>query len=457
MAPYDDIKKQDADDERIAFARKLLDTADDVISFVDQRLGWNGETCYDGILGGSFNLSLKLNRGLTDECVVIRFPAPKKVHEAWREEKVRNEVQVMSYLREHTSIPVPRIRFWGSEKESPRKLGPFIVMDYIHGENLGQFLAPPTDDLGELVFLDPNFDEAKLDVIYDQLAGFMLELWHCQFPRIGAISKDAATGKWDVTSRPFTYDMNEVVTVGGCSAEHFAKVTTPFQRASDYFNMCADHFKLHLEEQRNIAGLSKDEAWSQYVARHCYPKLIATHGNVDDTGPCRLFCDDLRPTNMLIDPDTLRIVAVFDFEFTNAMPAQYIQDVPWWLLLQNPAEWLRESTLDEFLRRFEPKKEQFIRAVERVEAKASASPGVGEQQLSSHMRESWDSGRFFFNLATRCSFDVDDFYWHTLHREGMGEAMLDSATLSEKEAFLERKMRQVEEYIEDKSKDGRFD
>ena len=455
MAPYDAITKRNADDERIAFARQLLDAADDVISFVDERLGWNGETCYDGILGGSFNISLKLNRGQTDESVVIRFPAPKKVYEAWKGEKVRNEVQVISYLRERTSIPVPRIRFWGSAKESPHELGPFIVMDFIHGENLGQFLAPPTDDMGELVFLDPDFDEAKLDIIYDQLASFMLELWRCEFPRIGAISNDAVSGEWTVKERPFTYDMNEVVSVGGCPAEYFSNVDTPFDCASDYFNMCAQYFKLHLEEQRNIAGQSKDEAWSQYIARHCYPKLIPTHGNVDDAGPFRLFCDDLRPTNMLIDPDTLRITAAFDFEFTNAMPAQYSEDVPWWLLLQNPGEWLRESTLDEFLRRFEPRKDQFIRAVERAEVKASLP--TGEQCFSARMRDSWDSRRFFFNLATRCSFDVDDFYWHTLHREGMGEAMLDSTTLEEKEKFLDRKMRQVEEYIKDKSRDERFD
>ena len=158
---------------------------------------------------------------------------------------------------------------------------------------------------------------------------------------------------------------------------------------------------------------------------------------------------------MLIDPKTLRITAVFDFEFTNAMPAQFAYDVPWWLLLQPPAVWLRDGKMEEFIRLFEPRKNQFIRAMARAEARSSLPP-AGEPRLSARMRESWDSGRFWFNIALRCSFDVDDFYWQALHREGLGEAMLDSATMAEKERFLERKMRQVDEYCAQKESDGRF-
>lgn len=465
MAPYEGIAKKTADDEQLAFARKVLDSADDIISFVDKRLEWNGETSYDGILGGSFNMSLKLRRGKTDESIIIRFPIPKKVYPAWREEKVRNEVHAMAYIQQHTSIPVPRVRSWGLTDESPRQLGPFIIMDFIPGENLGWFLAPPSDDNGDLVFLDPDIDETKLDTIYDQIAGFMLDLSRCQFTHIGALSHGAASGGWVVADRPLTYDMNEVITVGGCPAEFFTNITGPFRHASDYFNMCAEYFKLHLEEQRNIAGDDEDLACSQYIARHCYPKLIPSYGTVDDDGPFRLFCDDLRPSNMLIDPDTLRITAVFDFEFTNVMPAQYSQDVPWWLLLLHPGEWLRDNKMDEFLRLFEPRKDQFIRAVERVEeeqimaaggAGAPLLPSAGEPRLSARMRESWDSNRFWYNLATRCSFDVDDIYWYALHREGMGEAMLDSATLAGKEDFIRRKMRQVDEYIRDEDNHERF-
>ena len=456
MAPYEGIAKRNAYDEWLTFAKLLLARADEITSFVDNRLQWNGYTRYDGALGGSYNICLKLVRGdNTDEAVIIRFSTPGKIHVPWRDEKVRNEVEAMSYIRQHTSIPVPRVRSWGLTKDSPGELGPFIIMDFIPGESLGEFLATPCDDKTEPPVLDPDVDEGKLDIIYDQLATFMLELSSPKFPRIGALSKDQASGDWVVASRPFTYDMNEVVTVGVRSADFFDAITEPFDRAGDYFNMCARYFKLHMEQQRNFAGHDEDLAWRQYVARHCYPQLIPRYGAVDDNGPFRLFCDDLRPSNMLIDPDTLRITAVVDFEFTNAMPAQYSQDVPWWLLLGRPESWLRDEKKDEFLRLFEPRTEQFIRAVQRVERRRADKSD--EPLLSARMQESWDSGRFWFNIATRCSFDVDDVYWHMLHKEGMGEAMLSDSILGDKTAFIERKMQQADEYFDEKDGDARFD
>lgn len=53
-----------------------------------------------------------------------------------------------------------------------------------------------------------------------------------------------------------------------------------------------------------------------------------------------LFCDDLRLTNMLVDPATQRITTILDWEFTNAMSSQFAEDVSWWLLLRNPARWI---------------------------------------------------------------------------------------------------------------------
>jgi anti-sigma-K factor RskA len=62
----------------------------------------------------------------------------------------------------------------------------------------------------------------------------------------------------------------------------------------------------------------------------------------------------------------------------------------------------------EFLDLFEPRKEQFIHVIERVEARSALS--AGEPRLSAQMRESWDSQRFWFNLVLRSSFDVDQIY-----------------------------------------------
>lgn len=66
---------------------------------------------------------MHIKRGENDEHAVIRFPWRGNVYGPWREEKVRNEVMVMEYLREHTSIPaVPRVPSWGVSKECPQQL-----------------------------------------------------------------------------------------------------------------------------------------------------------------------------------------------------------------------------------------------------------------------------------------------------------------------------------------------
>jgi anti-sigma-K factor RskA len=62
----------------------------------------------------------------------------------------------------------------------------------------------------------------------------------------------------------------------------------------------------------------------------------------------------------------------------------------------------------EFLDLFEPWKEQFIRAMERVEDTLPLP--AGEPRLSTRMRDSWNSQRFWFNLAARSSFDVNEIY-----------------------------------------------
>jgi hypothetical protein len=146
---------------------------------------------------------------------------------------------------------------------------------------------------------------------------------------------------------------------------------------------------------------------------------------------------------MLVNPKTMRITALLDFEFTNVMPAQFAYDPPWWLILQPPGIGVSEGKR-KFLDLFEPREEQFIYAMERVEGRSSLP--AGEPRLSARMRESWDSERFWLSLSLRSSFDADQIYWEVLYKEGVGEAMLDTATLAGKEEYLKRKKDQFEEY-----------
>ncbi|KAH6695853.1 hypothetical protein BKA61DRAFT_647526 [Leptodontidium sp. MPI-SDFR-AT-0119] len=399
MIPFDFIAQKNAQEAEHGFIRKIVEAKHEIMSFVNNRLGWNEAREFLNYFKGSFNLSIAVKNAQTDE-----------LYEPWRERKVKNEVMIMNYLSEYTSIPIPRIYHWGFTEEGPQQLGPFMIEEFMEGESL----ADPA-------VLDLDINEAKLDIIYEQIASFMLELSRLEFPRIGAISN--VSGEWVVAEPPLTYDMNEVVGFTGFPADYFTTLSS-FTCSSDYFAARAHCLQAHLETQRNIAFEDEDITWNRYIARYCFGKLIPARSTVDDSRPFRIFCDDLRPSNMLVDPKTMRITALLDFEFT-----------------------------DEFLDLFEPRKEQFLHAMERVEAKSAIS---GEPRLSARMRESWDSKRFWFNLASRSSFDIDQIFWEVLYQEGLGEVMLDTATLAGKEEFLKRKKNQFKAYWAEKQNDARF-
>ncbi|OQE21577.1 hypothetical protein PENFLA_c014G04114 [Penicillium flavigenum] len=78
--------------------------------------------------------------------------------------KVRNEVAVMTFLKQNTHIPVPNIIHHGMRNEGPAGLGPFILMEYVaHASNLATQIRAPGYKRDDRPFLDPNIEEEKLE------------------------------------------------------------------------------------------------------------------------------------------------------------------------------------------------------------------------------------------------------------------------------------------------------
>jgi hypothetical protein len=441
---FDEIEETNGDDECRAWLDRVFDSKAELATFVASRREGGATGKYIGFLKGSFNFSFRFSFSDGEPDAIIRFPKPGHTATAYRDEKVANEVQIMEYLRKNTDIPLPRVHSWGLIAESPQQLGPFIIMDYVDGTLLSTVLKQPDQ---EDVVLNPNIDNTTLDKIYHQIAHYMLQLSQLTFTRIGAISKDHASGTWYVAGRPLTYNMNELATVTGYPDGQFP--TAPFDRASDYLRSVANEHLTHLWTQRNLAD-DPEIAQKRFIARHRFAQLIPKYCVDDDAGPFIPFCDDMRPSNMLVNPETLRITAVLDFEFTNAMPAQFTYDPPWWLLLSGPEMWLDRCSTEEFLGLYEPRMEQFLRALERVEKESAlGSKQPSGPPLSTRMRDSWRTGRFWFDYSARKSFDVDVIYWAVLHDGGAGVEVLDDKARAELELFTQTKMEQLKAYKEE--------
>jgi hypothetical protein len=124
--------------------------------------------------------------------------------------------------------------------------------------------------------------------------------------------------------------------------------------------------------------------------------------------------------------------------------------VPLWLLLASPHCWLERDDKAGFEKLFVPQMEMFIHQLELAEARLPL-PDKEEpaRRLSTRMRQSWASGRFWFNYAMRTSIDADTVFWKALD-DGTGGESLDE---KEMEQFAKTKMEQFDAYLKEKEND----
>jgi hypothetical protein len=442
MTLFDELAEKIGDDQWDEWKERVLNAKEEIAAFVASRRPGRGAEVLDWFQG-SFNFCLQImyNDGTPD--AIIRFPGPG--HTTFRDEKIWNEVQVIKFLQQNTTIPVPRLISWGLTEDSPQHLGPFMISDFVEGVHLSDILRDPRDT--KRIYLNPQIDGEILDNVFSQIANILLQLSKFNFDHIGAISKTSSTGPWSVTRRPLTYSMNELATTAFYPVDKFP--TAPFGSASEYFRSLVSEQKTHLWTQRNLCG-SPVEARSRYVSRHLFAQSVERYC-IDDRGPFKLFCDDFRSQNILVDPITHRIKAVLDLEFTNAMPSQYASEPPWWLLLVGPDSYLlRHRSIEEFVEAYEPRLEQFLKAMEQAEKTREGSGG--EKPLSCLMRESWATKRFWFNYAARKPFDIEVLFDSCMKEDNAGVDLLDEEARLGLEPFVEMKMKQLKAYDDECAK-----
>ncbi|KAJ6015931.1 hypothetical protein N7540_010522 [Penicillium herquei] len=344
---------------------------------------------------------------------MIRFPKPGTI--MFPEEKVRREVDIMRYIHQHTNIPVPFILHWGTNEENPLGLGPFIIMDYIdHATDLGDALNAPELTIKDRPILDPNVDNARLELLYRQFADILIQLSKLQLPMIGSwVQIDDFT--WEVGQRPLSYNSNELVRLGSLPRSELPESDETFQSASSYFNRLADLHIDHLINQRNDAVGSADDCRRRYVARLLFRKLAREcrfTSSSTDLGPFNIWCDDLRPSNILINDD-LQIVGVVDWELTYAAPVEFSHVPPWWLLLEQLEYW--PDGIEAWTEVYELRLQTFLNVL-REQENVAIDRGIlrDEQILSRPMQQSWESGDFWVVYVARKSFAFDAVYWKKL-------------------------------------------
>ncbi|PGH13007.1 hypothetical protein AJ80_06491 [Polytolypa hystricis UAMH7299] len=148
----------------------------------------------------------------------------------------------------------------------------------------------------------------------------------------------------------------------------------------------------------------------------------------DLNGPFKLFCDDLGPGNILVDPSTLKATGVIDREFCYAAPAQFLASPPSWLLLKQPNHWVEDGGLQSFLQAYLPKLDLFLQAIEENETKRSFPRS--NERLSARIRQSMED-------KTICPASITERVARTTNRNNL---------YHDREAFVRTKIADLQRY-----------
>lgn len=379
---------------------------------------------------GSFNLTLKFRfcNGATTS-VALRFPRRGYSPRSLVSEKIENEVHWMQYLEEQNIAPVPHIHSWSSVP-GPDGMDPYILMDFVEGQPLSVSL----DRWEKTKYKDDEDDDdgqdARRRFTLHQLAAILLELSRPRFDQIGSITC-TADRKWTVTRRPLTLDMYMHLS----AIPNFPTDTWPTGPLSvqEYKTFVAHLRQQQMMCQRNInipgtwsaegyldfqKGNDIDMARALATARGRVLSrramdlpTYAAHLADDDRRPAIIFCHDLSPKDILVDPATGQIRALLDLEFTNAMPASFAEDPPVWLTTFSLGLCLERGLLPSWQGMYKCTLDAFLKALAQTEKECGDDDAASFQSLSSRMQRSWTSERYLANHALHRA-ETTDILFH---------------------------------------------
>ncbi|KAH8168578.1 phosphotransferase enzyme family protein [Sarocladium implicatum] len=339
----DDLAWDKGDKEAEAWERSLhkAQLYRDIGSFILQYRPGKPVELHSPVRGG-YNIFYRLEYN-DGSSTALRSPCKGIVK--CPDEKIRYEVATMRFIAEETTIPVSKVYHYGTAAENPTGLGPFIIMVYTeHERTMSEALNDPIINSDVSHILDPNVSTEKFEFLYRQMANIVLQLSRLTFDHIGSLVE---TEDFQVSGRPLTMNMNSILEF--TEAPQSLLPNRQYSTSAEWYSALADMHMTQLVFQHNDAIEDEDDARDKYVARQLFRRLAA-EGRLgsafDEFADCqggkevafRLFSEDLRPSNVLIDKD-LRVVGVIDWEFAYVAPSQFSFDPPWWLLLRAPDDW----------------------------------------------------------------------------------------------------------------------
>ncbi|PYI11363.1 phosphotransferase enzyme family protein [Aspergillus sclerotiicarbonarius CBS 121057] len=375
---------------------------------------------------GAFNAGMKMV--FRDRTAwMVRFPRVGMVCDNYADEKVAMEVAALGLIRNRTTIPVPR------------------------GLSLSSLLQDPNAESPRRV-IRQDISDSDIEVLYRQLANFLLQLFTLDFDRIGSLVSPPTDAQSPTPPRPLTFKAHSILQNGG--VDTFGDRAQGFATTTEYFEYVAGQDWEQIVQQPNSTfGLY--DAKNKYVAFKVLQTLIPDLVNAKyDRGKFKLICDDLGLANLIVcDRQDLTVIGVVDLEWSYIGPAQLFGSAPWWLLQDRPVNSTWDCKGDEppqIATRYFKYLDIFIRILEEEEERI---PEYKERELSSLVKWSQASGAMWLHMLLSSGFNDHRSFPFMQLRQHLGaaewarrEKAFDHA--KELEASAEGKVSELDKYDE---------
>ncbi|KAI2699397.1 hypothetical protein CBS147332_8283 [Penicillium roqueforti] len=377
---------------------------------------------------GAFNAGMKMV--FSDNTTwMVRFPRVGMICNDYADEKVAME---------------------GPAASNPLGLGPFIIVDFVNGVSLSDLLRDPNAERPTR-FMREDISDNDIEVIYRQMAKFLLQLFKLDFEQIGSLPNPKSQGT--TPPQPLTSKAHSILQNGG--VDTFGDRAHGFTTTTEYFQYVIGQDLEQLARQPNsTVGFynARSKSLAFKVLKSLIPGLV--HPEYDR---CRfkLICDDLGLANLIVrSKEDLTIVGVVDLEWSYIGPVQLFGSAPWWLLQDRPVNSTWDYDDDDkppkIAARYFRYLEIFMRILQEEEAKM---PEYQERELSSLMKWSQDSGAMWLHMLVLSGFNDNCSFPFTQLRQHIGltewakrEKEFDNPP--ELEAFGKRKVNELDQYDE---------
>ncbi|QGI62723.1 hypothetical protein CEK27_006694 [Fusarium fujikuroi] len=337
------------------------------------------------IIGG-FNIVYHFKvEGLSSQ-VLVRLPCADQA--MFPEEKTMAEVATAACIKQHTQVFISKIFHHGIDEEIGLYM---IIKDLGTRRGMSHALEAPRGDPNDAPILNPKMSETHLKDLYSKMAECFLQLAQLKFPCIGSLA-ESSPGTCEVLGRPISLNMNNMFQLSNVPSSVFPAEVTAYSTGDEWYTVLAERKVSTLVFQHNDMISSEDDCRTKYIARKLFHRLArqngltkfgfsdddwpasseqsnATLSSPDNSGSFRLWSDDFRPVNVLINDDS-DVVGAIDWEFAHVGPSQYTLDPSWWLLLEVPEMW--DDGIENWASTYEQRLETWLSAMEEVEKENSS-------------------------------------------------------------------------------------